>query len=103
MVNPWILWVKKYSKENNVSYACAITEAKDTYVKKVKKTKEQEDEENLKFWGGKLKILKADYKKRGDDEDQINLLKMRFKNYGQGLKDYVKTNDSYFYDKLTSK
>ena len=34
MTNPWIEHVKKYAKDNNISYGCAITEAKKTYVKK---------------------------------------------------------------------
>ena len=100
MVNAWIEHVKNYAKENNISYGCAISQAKDSYVKKGKKTKEQEEEENIKAWAEKLKILKADYKKRGDDEDQINLLKMRFSRYGKGLKDYIKSVDEKFYNKV---
>ena len=34
MPNPWIEHVKKYAKDNNISYGCAITEAKGSYVKK---------------------------------------------------------------------
>lgn len=37
-MNPWIEHVKKYAKDNNISYGCAISMAKDTYVKKVKPT-----------------------------------------------------------------
>ena len=103
MVNAWIEHVKKYAKENNISYGCAITEAKASYVKKTKKTKEQLDAEDIKAWGNKLKILKADYKRRGDDEDQINLLKMRFSKYGSGLKDYIKSIDNEFYNIMVKK
>jgi hypothetical protein len=31
--NPWITHVKNYAKENNISYACAISEAKNSYKK----------------------------------------------------------------------
>ncbi len=34
--NPWIEHVKKYAKDNNIAYGCAISMAKDTYVKKDK-------------------------------------------------------------------
>lgn len=62
MPNPWIEHVKKYAKDNNISYGCAITEAKGSYVKKssakkssvevkpIEKKKDtiQEDESELK-------------------------------------------------------
>jgi Holliday junction resolvase RusA-like endonuclease len=35
-VNAWIEHVRKYAKDNNISYACAISKAKETYVKKEK-------------------------------------------------------------------
>jgi len=31
--NPWVEHVKKYAKENNMTYACAIPEAKKKYTK----------------------------------------------------------------------
>lgn len=34
--NPWIQHVKKYSEENNISYACAIPQAKTTYKKLIR-------------------------------------------------------------------
>ena len=34
MVNPWIEHIRKYSKDNNISYACAVTKASATYTKK---------------------------------------------------------------------
>ncbi|KAJ1465051.1 hypothetical protein T484DRAFT_1757666 [Baffinella frigidus] len=42
MVNPWFEHVKKFAKDNNISYACAVTKASASYTKKkdadVKKT-----------------------------------------------------------------
>ena len=32
--HPWITRVKKYAKDNNMSYSCAVSMAKSTYVKK---------------------------------------------------------------------
>ena len=37
--NPWIEHVRAYAKENNISYGCAISEAKKTYVKVVREKK----------------------------------------------------------------
>jgi hypothetical protein len=34
MTNPWIEHIRKYAKENNISYSCAVSEAALTYTKK---------------------------------------------------------------------
>jgi hypothetical protein len=39
MPNKWIEFVKKYAKENNISYACAISEASKVYQKQPKLSK----------------------------------------------------------------
>ena len=41
MTNPWIEHVRKYAKDNNISYACAISKASDTYTKKTKTSAKQ--------------------------------------------------------------
>ena len=33
MVNKWIMFLRQYSKDNNISYSCAITEAAPSYIK----------------------------------------------------------------------
>ena len=33
MVNQWIMFLRQYSKDNNISYSCAITEAAPSYRK----------------------------------------------------------------------
>jgi len=33
MSNPWVEHVRKYAKDNNITYMCAITEASKTYKK----------------------------------------------------------------------
>jgi len=40
--NPWIQHVKKYAKDNGISYSCAISEASKTYKKKGSKTETKE-------------------------------------------------------------
>ena len=88
MSNPWVEHVKKYAKDNNITYMCAITEASKTYKKtqpkpqsklqskpppkpppkpqpKVKKTKKEEEDiinnelQHLMFISGNEKIQKA--------------------------------------------
>lgn len=41
-VNPWVEHVKKYAKENNLSYMCAVQEARKSYEKPVKIGKRQQ-------------------------------------------------------------
>ncbi len=81
--NPWVEHVKKYAKENNITYMCAITEASKTYKKdnetkiiKVKKKKLEEEDvdiisnelQKLLFASGNEKIknalIKLNYKGR---------------------------------------
>ena len=49
--NPWIQHVKDYSKENNISYACAIPKAKTTYQKMIRAKKMSNSEENKLYYG----------------------------------------------------
>ena len=57
MSNPWVEHVRKYAKDNNITYMCAITEASKTY-KKTKATpkmttkaipKEQDDKKYIRL------------------------------------------------------
>ena len=83
MSNPWVEHVRKYAKDNNITYMCAITEASKTYKKtqpkpqsklqskpppkpppKVKKEEEDVDKisndlQQLMFKSGNEKIKKA--------------------------------------------
>ena len=83
MSNPWVEHVKKYAKDNNITYMCAITEASKTYKKpqsklqskpqpkpppkpqpKVKKEEEDVDKisndlQQLMYASGNEKIIKA--------------------------------------------
>ena len=41
MVNQWIMFLRQYSKDNNISYSCAITEAAPAYRKMKEAIKEE--------------------------------------------------------------
>ena len=73
MSNRWVEHVRKFAKDNNMTYMCAITEASKTYKKTKddelkstpKKTtkaipKEKKDNKNLKFELGTLEKFKRD-------------------------------------------
>ena len=102
-MNPWIQHCKAYAKEHNITYACAISEASKTYVKKTKKTKEQMEKENIVSWTQTVNRLISEYEQRKDDDGQLSLLRMRFSNYGKPLKEFVKTNVPKLFDILTNK
>ena len=61
--NSWVEHVRKYAKENDITYGCAITEARSTYVKIDKKKKTQELNPKIIE---KLKIIEKSY-------DQVSL------------------------------
>ena len=87
-MNPWIDHVKKYAKDNNIAYGCAISMAKDTYVKKTKTTaKETKSKlvELLKTLSGDDMIFlftptkrKSSYDLAGDRDFVIKKLLERF-------------------------
>ena len=54
MVNQWIIFLRKYSKDNNISYSCAITEAAPAY----RKMKEAIKKEERKIFSKIVKVKK---------------------------------------------
>lgn len=62
-VNPWVEHVKKYAKENNLSYMCAVEQAKASYQKPVKVGKRQmmKEKEQKRLIEFREKGLDADY------------------------------------------
>lgn len=62
-VNPWVEHVKKYAKENNLSYMCAVEQAKASYQKPVKVGKRQmmKEKEQKRLMEFREKGLDADY------------------------------------------
>jgi hypothetical protein len=67
-VNPWVEHVKKYAKENGLSYMCAVEQAKASYNKPVKVGKRQmmKEKEEKKL---------EDFKRLGLTEDYDDLVK----------------------------
>jgi hypothetical protein len=67
-VNPWVEHVKRYAKENNLSYMCAVEKARESYQKPVKVGKrqmmKQKEEKKLE-----------DFKRLGLTEDYDDLVK----------------------------
>jgi serine phosphatase RsbU (regulator of sigma subunit) len=55
-VNPWVEHVKKYAKDNNLSYMCAVEQARASYNKPIKIGKRQKLKENEEKY---LKELEA--------------------------------------------
>jgi hypothetical protein len=62
-VNPWVEHVKRYAKENNLSYMCAVEQAKASYQKPVKVGKRQmmKEKEQKRLMEFREKGLDADY------------------------------------------
>ena len=88
MVNKWIEHVKKYAKDNNVTYACAISEAKKTYVKVDKEAQKKKTSDiNKKL---KLKTLLKDYKDSKDPEKELEVIRIKYSDFPKTMKDYFK-------------
>ena len=62
-VNPWVEHVKRYAKENNLSYMCAVEKARESYQKPVKVGKRQmmKEKEQKRLIEFREKGLDADY------------------------------------------
>jgi hypothetical protein len=61
MPNQWVEHVRKYAKDNNISYMCAITEAKGSYVKKsATKAQTAKPEAKKDNTGDEIKKLEGD-------------------------------------------
>lgn len=62
-VNPWVEHVKKYAKENGLSYMCAVEKARESYQKPVKVGKRQmmKEKEQKRLIEFREKGLEGDY------------------------------------------
>ena len=101
MVNPWVEHVRKYAKDNNVSYMCAITEAKASYVKSDPKARKAEKEKelfksNVSNQYKKFKKLVAD----NNDESDLKSIKARFSKLNDRMQEAIKAKDENLYNKL---
>ena len=99
--NSWIDHVKEYAKEHNLTYNCAISHAKSTYVKKTKEDKEKEKLLEAEQWMRiHLKRFKRQYEEVKDNDYRLGLLKMKFNKVGPKLKDYVQKHDPDLFNKI---
>ena len=86
MPNRWITFVKDYSKDNNISYTCAMCQIKEKNLYKPLKKEEQKEEEKKKEEELSEKILKRSknsFKKRFaeiETSDDFYFLKNAFFN-----------------------
>ena len=100
--NPWVEHVKKYAKENNMIYACAIPEAKKTYTKVDKDAmKKQQMEIMKKKWRNDINknftsVLRG-------NPDSLPSLRLKLKTRNKGYREYMKQVAPNMYEKLTSK
>ena len=98
--NPWIQHVKDYSKENNISYACAIPQAKTTYKKINKKEKEEQfRREQIILWNNAINRFMKRY---DDDNDSLSLIQVNFNNRPKSFQEHLKKVSQEFYKILTN-
>ena len=101
MANAWIEHVKKYSKDNNKSYGCSISDPRcnATYKPVMKKSKKEKREEQtiINRTQARNQLLN---KIKVMNEDDKPLLKMRFNSLNEAIRDDIKKNYSKYYDKL---
>ena len=101
--NRWIQHIRDYAKENNLSYACALGKASETYVKSTKDEKKQGEQlkmnEGLKMH---MKRMRKQYNEGKDDDYQLNILKMKFNRFNNIVKNYIQKNDPILYNALST-
>ena len=101
MPNSWINHVKKYAKENNLSYACALSQPdiKDGYekVKKISKKQVLEDRNKTSILNSFVKRVKE-----MSDEDKPIVL-MKYNSLSTELKDLFQSKYPNLSKKLNNK
>lgn len=103
MPNKWIDHVQKYAKSHDIAYGCALNQPdiKEGYVKVVKKTKKQINEEKLNIMiSQNIEMLKNKIKNMTDDE--IPIIKMKVNSYNKTVRDGLKEKYPNYYNKLYS-
>lgn len=106
MVNRWIEHIKNYAKEHNIPYGCAISKAKETYVKNEPKPKKEKKpkqpklskiDELRKYYPDQLKSLikkLGQYKDKGDLQRGLQMARQIISNKSKpdDFKKYFKEN-----------
>jgi glutamyl/glutaminyl-tRNA synthetase len=103
MPNKWILHVQNYAKQNNLTYACALSQPniKDGYEKVIKKSRKQINEEKIKlFISQNIEMLKNKIKNMKDDEKPI--IRMKVNSYNKTVRDGLKEKYPNLWEKLFS-
>ena len=70
MANQWIMFLRQYAKDNNISYSCAITEASPAYKKMKERNQKQETKGDIKTI--KIKQKKPKQKKETKQKEREN-------------------------------
>ena len=102
--NKWINHVKKYANENNLTYACALSNpnVKTNYEKVIKKGRKQQVKEKLEIMKVQnIEFLKNKIKNMSDDD--IPIIRIKFNSYNKEIRDGVKVKYPNYYEKLFSK
>lgn len=102
MSNKWVQHVKQFAKNNNISYACALTHPniKDGYEKVIKKSKKEIREEQNKInilqlvemFKNKIKNINNDYEKQ--------LIKSKLEGYNEKVKNGLREKYPKYYNSL---
>lgn len=101
MPNKWIEHVKDYSKKNNMSYACALSDPdiKNNYEKVVRKSKKQIKDEKIQlFIAQNIEMLKNKIKNM-KDEDKV-IIRMKVNSYNKTVRDGLQLKYPRLWEKL---
>lgn len=104
MTNKWIEHVKSFAKKNNLSYSCALSHPnlKDGYVKVIKKSKKEINDEKVKIMiAQNIELLKNTIKDMDpDDKDDKTRIRMKVNGYNKQVQDGLKEKYPRYYKKL---
>ena len=97
-MNKWILHVKKFASDNNVSYGCAISDprCKSSYVKEDKNVVKENKLNNMLIETARNFIKRY----KASQPEDINIYKSKFNLYSQKIKDIIKEKYPNIYNKL---
>ena len=87
MVNQWVEFVRKYAKDNNISYGCAVSEASPSYKKYKNNTNIKNMDKSTKKYKKTLK--RAELEINAPQSKPIRLKKKRYRH-----KYFTKRGDS---------
>lgn len=103
MTNKWIEHVKSFAKKNNLSYSCALSHPnlKDGYVKVIKKSKKEINDEKVKIMiDQNIELLKNTIKDM--DPDDKPRIRMKVNGYNKQVQDGLREKYPKYWNKLMS-